>query len=700
MKPRKNRTQKSADRAAAKKAAAPEKIEEYPVSVYHAGVESLVFPTARVSFTDPQSGLYAQTNTPFQNGYYVQSNANQSGGFYFPPSAGSGAYARSNTANEGYSQLSPLIFLKAQDGFFPPAARKPLGETLKPPPKSHCHSGNGEDFPRSSVRKNRLNPPLLTKTRFHDGGNEKLLSASSIKNGFNPSAPKPHFHSGKDDDFLVSSLYSLKKNGFNSPLAPRERIEEDGYKYQIPLLEEVGISGQEYAPIPPLSTLKTNAFNSPPSVRTETQREYNSPVPSLLTLKTNEFNSPIPRLLKTNAGGQYGSPVPSLSTLKTNEFNSPLPRLSRTSRKTEYNSPIPPLSTLRTNEFNSPLPRLLNVKKESNPPVSSIISTLQAFNSPIPPLSATRSQSEFDSPIPPLSSVRADASPEDFVSMRFAGGQRSTVRLPHRERQYYGPYVVEGDALPDEPQEVVKPVPKIFTLIKHKPVIYNEFAMIFALFALAFGKALILKADFGVTAVQSIPYLLSMYFGGFSLGTWNLIIQGAYVLAAVLLSQKIKLRYLFAIVITLVYVFLLDVFIDWSSGIVIDGMNGRIICFAAGYFLSALSITFFFKGNMPLMPYETLEKEIAAKRKTSVIWVKIILDIAFSAAATGLSFLLFGKIKTEALGIGTLIVMLTMSFAAAGINFVLNIFFTFRNLFLKAPKKQEDLGGFIIYSDI
>jgi uncharacterized membrane protein YczE len=285
--------------------------------------------------------------------------------------------------------------------------------------------------------------------------------------------------------------------------------------------------------------------------------------------------------------------------------------------------------------------------------------------------------------------------------MRFAGGQKGFVRLPHKERQYYGSYVVDGDVMISEkPPKTVKPVPKIFTLIKHKPVIYNEFAIVFALFALAFGKTLMLKADLGVTAVQSIPYLLSLYFSGISLGTWNLIIQGAYVLAAVFLSQKIKLRYLFAIVITVVYVFLLDMFVDLSANIVVLDMNGRIACFATGYFLSALSVTFFFKGNMPLMPYETLEKEIAAKRKTSVIWVKIVLDIIFFAFATGLSYILFGEIRKEALGVGTLIIMLTMSFVASGINFVLNIFFTFRNLFSKTEKQYEDLGGFAIYSDI
>jgi uncharacterized membrane protein YczE len=813
MKPRKNRIQKKAEKAAAKKVAAPEEIQDYPVSVYHAGVESLVFPTARVSLVG------SQTNIPFQNGYYVQSDASGSGGFYVAPSAGysvqtnssHGYYAQPNAAQNGYyaqpnvsqngysvqtnssqngyyaqpnlsqngyyaqpnsSQIgchSPIpspIFLKPQNDYISPLprlAQTRLEETVKPPQKTHSLFEKSENSFISYIR------------HFYNEKNENSFISSALnKGGFNTPS-KFHSHDGKGEDFFIPSARSSKENAFNSPLAPRKTTCADDCKYQIPLLEEVGIGGREYAPAR-ISTLRTNAFHFPPSVKTETQRGYYSPIPTFSALNTNEFYSPIPRLANSTRKSQDGSiistlqtnefysPIPRLanstrksqdgstiSTLQTNEFYSPIPRLANSNRKNqdgstistlqtnEFYSPIPRLanstrksqdgsmiSTLQTNEFYSPIPRLANSTRKNQD--GSIISTLQtnefysplprlaratatartnsnanikSDGSPIPPLSKIRSQSEFDSPIPPLSSVRADASPEDVVSARFAGGQRGLIRLPHKERLYYGPYVVEGDALPDEaPQETVKPVPKIFTLIKHKPVIYNELAIVFALFALAFGKTLILKADFGVTAVQSIPYLLSLYFGGISLGTWNLIVQGAYVLAAVILSQKIKLRYIFAIGITLVYVFLLDTFIDWSAGIVLSGMNDRIICFAVGYFLSALSITFFFKGNMPLMPYETLEKEIAAKRKTSVVWVKIVLDIAFFGFATGLSFLLFGEIRKEALGIGTLVIMLTMSFAAAGINFVLNIFFTFRNLFLKTKTQHEDLGGFMIYSDI
>ncbi|MDR2090161.1 MAG: DUF6198 family protein [Clostridiales bacterium] len=335
------------------------------------------------------------------------------------------------------------------------------------------------------------------------------------------------------------------------------------------------------------------------------------------------------------------------------------------------------------------------------PPFSSFKSKSE-YDSPIPPLSGFKSKSEYDSPIPPLAAVRAEEFRESYGAMRFSGGQKGKIRLPPQERPYYGSYVRDGGGvMVSEKPAAVKPVPKIFTLIKHKPVIYNEFAIVFALFALAIGKTLMMKADFGVTAVQSIPLLLSMYFDGISIGTWNLIIQGVYVFAAVILSQKIKLRYLFAIGITLLYVFLLDFFVGLSDKLVVlSSLNDRIACFAVGYFLSALSVTFFFKGNMPLMPFETLEKEIAAKRKVSVVWVKVVLDLVFFAAATGLSYLLFGEIKKEAIGVGTLVIMLTMSFSAAAINFVLNIFFTFRNLFAKVKEPYEDLGGFVVYADV
>ncbi|MDR1906318.1 MAG: DUF6198 family protein [Clostridiales bacterium] len=259
---------------------------------------------------------------------------------------------------------------------------------------------------------------------------------------------------------------------------------------------------------------------------------------------------------------------------------------------------------------------------------------------------------------------------------------RGSVNLPPLQSHYFGAYTHEGALKISAPAQ--KPEPKSFTLIKNKPVIYNELAILFALFILAIGKVLMMKSNFGVTAVQSIPLLLSMYFQGVSLGTWNLIVQGVYVLIAVALSHKLKLRYIFAIGISLLYVFILDFCVDLADKyIIVDSMNARIAYFAVGYFLSAFAMTFFFRGHMPLMPFETLEEELAAKRATSVLFIKVFLDIVFFAFSVGLSYLLFGEIRVEAIGVGTVIIMLTMSLAIAAITFMLNIFFNFRSIFIK-----------------
>ncbi|MDR3293583.1 MAG: DUF6198 family protein [Clostridiales bacterium] len=288
----------------------------------------------------------------------------------------------------------------------------------------------------------------------------------------------------------------------------------------------------------------------------------------------------------------------------------------------------------------------------------------------------------------------------DGEKINLPDNREGTVNLPPLQAAYYGTYYYGGVKVSESPKQ--KPKPKIFTLIKHKPVIYNELALIFALVFLAAGKVFMIKADFGVTAVQSVPLLLSMYFDKISLGTWNLIIQGIYVLAAVFLTHKFKWRYLLAIGIALVYVFILDLFMGWAADFAVTAMNDRILSFGIGFFLSALSMTFFFRCHVPLLPFETMEKELAEKTKKfglnknslSILFIKVPLDIVFILISAGLSLLLFGKIRVEALGIGTVILLFTMSLAIGIITFVLNIFFDFRCIFDKTEKAYGEIADY------
>ncbi|MDR3263127.1 MAG: DUF6198 family protein [Clostridiales bacterium] len=276
-------------------------------------------------------------------------------------------------------------------------------------------------------------------------------------------------------------------------------------------------------------------------------------------------------------------------------------------------------------------------------------------------------------------------------SANTASLKNGSVMLPFDRNNYTGTYGYGGSFYRNIPSAPPTPKKRLF---QRKPVIYNEFALIFALIFLALGKTLMLKADFGVTAVQSIPLLLSLYFDKLSLGIWNLIVQGLYVLIALCLTHRFKLRYLLAFAVAAVYVVILDFFVEASARYAVTDMTGRIICFALGFFSSALSMTFFFRCHVPLMPYETLQKEIAAKRTISILKVKVPLDILFLSAAVALSYLLFGKIRIEALGIGTVILMFTMSVAILIITYILNKFFEFRCVFDKSEKVYGDIEDY------
>ncbi|MDR1939261.1 MAG: DUF6198 family protein [Clostridiales bacterium] len=295
------------------------------------------------------------------------------------------------------------------------------------------------------------------------------------------------------------------------------------------------------------------------------------------------------------------------------------------------------------------------------------------FKSVIPKQSVSAA---FGSPVGGAANARGERGAAELEPLK-----TGRIDLPPLQKYYYGSYVKDGKVEVSKKPEAV--THSIFTIIKHKPVIYNELAIVFAIIVLAFGKAFMLKADFGVTAVQAVPVILSMKFTALSLGVWNLIVQGLYLLIAVLLAHKFNLKYVVAVIIAVAYVFCLDFAVNVVDKIQITAETERMWAFGIGYFLSAVAMTFFFHSHVPLMPFETLEKEIADKRHISVLWVKILLDLLFFVIASGMSYLFFGEIAVQAIGVGTVIIVATMGLSIWFITFVLRIFFDFRFIFIK-----------------
>ena len=76
---------------------------------------------------------------------------------------------------------------------------------------------------------------------------------------------------------------------------------------------------------------------------------------------------------------------------------------------------------------------------------------------------------------------------------------------------------------------------------------FAEAAWICGIFLCAFGVALTIKSDFGVSMIAAPPYILhakiSEFFPSFTLGITEYCFQGVLLLVMLAVVRKIKIRY-------------------------------------------------------------------------------------------------------------------------------------------------------------
>lgn len=207
----------------------------------------------------------------------------------------------------------------------------------------------------------------------------------------------------------------------------------------------------------------------------------------------------------------------------------------------------------------------------------------------------------------------------------------------------------------------------------------SELTLLFALTLIAFSIAFIIKADFGMTVVQSPVYVLSLAVPALSMGTWNYIVQGILTLIMIALVGRFKISYILSFVAAVIYGLILDGVNILLRGLTASGLGDRILFYAIGYVLLCLAVAIFFTCKAPLMPYDIFIREVAPARKMSIPKFKWIFDLSCVAAALVLSLSITGKIR--GVGLGTVFFAFTVSPIVSLIMKFINKYFDIKPLF-------------------
>jgi len=164
------------------------------------------------------------------------------------------------------------------------------------------------------------------------------------------------------------------------------------------------------------------------------------------------------------------------------------------------------------------------------------------------------------------------------------------------------------------------------------------------LLLMAFGVALSVNGNLGVSPINSLPYVISRILN-VKMGTCVTVIFCFYILLqAVVLGRDFPLFNLLQIVTSTLFGYFVDFAKAAIGGFVLPTYFGKLIMLSASIALIALGMTLYMPTRISSMPMEGLTSALAGKLHKPFPFMKTITDCASVALAIVLSFAFLGRL--------------------------------------------------------
>ena len=163
------------------------------------------------------------------------------------------------------------------------------------------------------------------------------------------------------------------------------------------------------------------------------------------------------------------------------------------------------------------------------------------------------------------------------------------------------------------------------------------------LLILAFGIALAVNSNLGVSPVSSLPYVVSQI-AGISLGTCTILIYICYILLQMVISRKFQP----ALLLQLVFSTIFGWFVDGAKFVLGDfclpGYLGQLVMLAASILLIGFSLVLYIDVQLAPMPAEGLVGCLSEKLHKPFSSMKTLVDCSSVLIGAVLSLLFLGKL--------------------------------------------------------
>ncbi|MBI9104113.1 MAG: hypothetical protein JEY99_16980 [Spirochaetales bacterium] len=165
------------------------------------------------------------------------------------------------------------------------------------------------------------------------------------------------------------------------------------------------------------------------------------------------------------------------------------------------------------------------------------------------------------------------------------------------------------------------------------------------LFIMAFGVALSVKANLGISPVSCIPYIFSLKYP-LTIGALTIIFNIVLILLQIILLRK---RYqpfqLFQLLVALVFGFFIDFTMYLLSGVTVPGYTGRLAFCLLSCFLMGLAVFIEVKARLIYLPGEGLALAISETFPIDFGKAKVGADCTMVAVGIISSFVLLHHLK-------------------------------------------------------
>ena len=163
------------------------------------------------------------------------------------------------------------------------------------------------------------------------------------------------------------------------------------------------------------------------------------------------------------------------------------------------------------------------------------------------------------------------------------------------------------------------------------------------LLILAFGIALAVNSNLGMSPVSSLPYVVSQI-AGISLGTCTIAVYIGYILLQMLISRKFQP----ALLLQLVFSTIFGWFVDGAKWVLGDfclpGYVGQLVMLAASILLIGFSLVLYIDVQLAPMPAEGLVGCLSEKLHKPFSSMKTLVDCSSVLLGAVLSLLFLGRL--------------------------------------------------------